>query len=422
MNWLSEQPYRLFGSAALSGILVLVSTFNSPGQPRSADLKPTIILISIDGLRYDYLERFRPPALTELARNGVRAKWMIPSFPTKTFPNHYTIVTGLYPENHGLVENNVYDFGKVFTMSDRAEVQNPRWWGGEPIWVTAEKQGQRAAAYFWPGSEAKIGGVYASYWQTFNDRVPGAMRIDAVLEYLDKPVKERPTFVTTYFSTVDTVSHEFGPESAETKYAVLEVDALIERLMTGLRRRKIDDRVNVLIVSDHGMATYRARDAVFLDDHFDFEDAEQIVWTSEIVQIFPKPGKLETIYAKVKDLQRTTCRKKEDMPTRLNYSTGKRVAPIICSSDLGWQTTSRKRWSDWTRNIDDLDRPRGAHGHDNRYQEMQATFLAHGPAFKSGYVAEPFPNVDLYNLMCRILGLRPAENDGDLRRVSGMLR
>lgn len=405
-------------------LLAVIATFaplTAGAQPRIRDLKPTVILISLDGFRYDYVDRYKPPAISALARTGVRAKWMIPSFPTKTFPNHYTVATGLYPQNHGIVENNVYDFGTVFTMSKREEVQNPRWWLGEPIWVTAEKQGQIAASYFFVGTETMIQGEAPTVWRAYNGRVPNNMRVDKVLELFDKPQKERPTMYSMYFSTTDDVGHEFGPDAEETKYAVWEVDGHIARLMAGLRRRGIDDQVNIIIVSDHGMANYYPKQATFLDDHFDFDDTERILWTNEIVQIFPKPGKLDAIYSKVKDLKHATCWKKGEIPERLHYNDGPRVAPLICSSEVGWITTSHKRWDDWYKDLDDTSRPRGAHGYDNKYQEMQATFIAHGAAFKRGYTAEPFPNVDVYNIMARILGLKPAKNDGEMNRVKGML-
>lgn len=412
---------KLFRIAFAAFVLVYIA-FALPAAAQPKDLKPTVILISLDGFRWDYVDRFKPPALSRMAKEGVRAKWMIPSFPTKTFPNHYTVVTGLYPAHHGIVENNVYDFGTVFTMSKREEVQDARWWLGEPIWVTAEKQGQRASSYFWPGSEAKIEDTYATYWRNYNGRVPGDMRIDKVLSYFDEPADKRPTMITTYFSTTDDVGHEFGPDSEEIKYGVWEADKYIERLMDGLKKRKLDDRVNVIIVSDHGMANFYAKQVTYLDDIINFDDTERILWTNEIQQIFPKAGKLDAIFAKLKDLKHTTCWKKADIPERLHYADGKRVAPIVCSSELGWITTSHKRWDEWYKDLDDVDRPRGAHGYDNRYQEMQATFIARGPAFRRGYTAEPFPNVDVYNIMCKILGLRPAKNDGDMNRVKAMLR
>ena len=386
------------------------------------DLRPTVVLVSLDGFRYDYLEKFNPPTLRRLAGAGVRAKWMIPSFPTKTFPNHYTIATGLYPSNHGLVENNVYDFGTVFSMSKRAEVQNPRWWLGEPIWVTAEKQGQIAASYFFVGTETMIRGEAPTFWRTYDGDVPPQMRVDKALSWLDLPVEKRPTMITLYFSDVDDAGHAFSPDAEETKYAVWNVDSYVERLWKGLEKRGIEDRVNLIIVSDHGMAPVDLRKTTFLDDHFDFELTERILWTNEIVQIFPKAGRLEEIYAKIKNLPHVACWRKAEIPERLNYRASPRIAPIVCSSEEGWITTSRKRYKDWTADLTDIERPRGAHGYDNRYQSMQAIFIAHGEAFKKNLVVEPFENVNVYNIMCSILGLTPAKNDGRFETVREMLK
>lgn len=418
---MSKHRYSL-GRWRFAVLLYFIFAASVFAQTKIKDLKPTVILISIDGMRSDYLDRFKPPALTRVANEGVRAKWMIPSFPTKTFPNHYTIATGLYPAHHGIVENNVFDFDTVFTMSKREEVRNPRWWGGEPIWVTAQKQGQLSGSYFFVGTEAPIERINLWKSRYYNGRVPNNMRVDKVLSWLDNPISYRPTMITLYFSDVDDAGHEFGPDAEETKYAVWDVDASIDRLMSGLRLRGIDKLVNVIIVSDHGMARVDVRNVTFLDDHFDFDDAERILWTGEIVQIFPKPGKQDSIFEKIKGLPHVTCWKKADIPERLHYRDGKRVAPIICSSQEGWSTSNHKRYDDWMKDVDDPTQPRGAHGYDNALESMRATFIAHGAAFKKGFVSEPFPNVDVYELMCKILGLKPAPNDGSLDRVRSMLR
>ncbi len=252
--------------------------------------------------------------------------------------------------------------------------------------------------------------------------MPNTLRVDKVLSWLDLPVEKRPTMISMYFSNTDDAGHEFGPDSEETRYAALEVDELIARLVDGLKARGIEQRVNLIIVSDHGMAPVYAKDVTFLDDHFDFALADRILWTNEIQQIFPKDGNTDAIFDKIKALPHVTCWKKGTLPERLHYNHGKRVAPIVCSSELGWITTSHRRYDAWSANLDEPDRPRGAHGYDNRYQEMQATFIAHGPAFKRGYVAEPFENVNVYELMCKILGLRPAKNDGSVDKVRPMLR
>ena len=405
-------------------VLLFTAAANVPAQQRIEDLKPTVILIALDGFRYDYIEKFQTPVLNRLSRDGVRAKWLIPSFPTKTFPNHYTVATGLYPENHGIVENSVYDFGEVFKIDDRRQVQDPRWWLGEPIWVTAERQGQVAGSYFFVGSEAPISGTRPTYWRTYNGKVPPEMRIDKLLSWFDLPVTKRPTVMTIYFSDTDDAGHEFGPNAEETRYAALNADGYVGRIFDGLRARGIDNKVNLIIFSDHGMAARDQRNAVVMDDYIDTKDkslADPVLTSGEIWQIFPKPGKEKFIIDRLKSMKHATCWRKADIPSRLHYNSGARVAPVICSPEEGWNLTTRDRFES-AKKSDDFDKIRGAHGYDNRYESMRATFVAHGPAFKKGHLAEPFENVHVYELMCKILGLKPAKNDGDLGKVRGLLR
>jgi predicted AlkP superfamily pyrophosphatase or phosphodiesterase len=227
-----------------------------------------------------------------------------------------------------------------------------------------------------------------------------------------------------YFSATDDVGHEFGPDAEEIKYSVWEVDEYIARLMDGLKKRGIDKKVNVIITSDHGMAAVDQHNAVVMDDYFDTTNkqlADPIITTGEIWQIFAKPGKEAGLMLALKDIKNANCWRKADMPERFHYSEGRRIAPIICLADEGWFMTSRERY-ETQKKSDDFDKIRGAHGYDNRYQSMQATFIAHGEAFKRGYVATQFANIEVYNIMCKILGLTPAKNDGDLDRVKDMLR
>ena len=407
---------------ALSLCLITFLPFIQAQVKPVKDLKPTVILISLDGFRYDYLDKYSPKSLNMLAKNGVRAKWMIPAFPTKTFPNHYSIATGLYPEHHGIVENNIYDFGAVFTLDKRSEVQNPRWWLGEPIWVTAEKQGQIAASYFFPGTETVIQGVRPTFFREYNGKVPNDLRVDTILSWLDLPPEKRPTILTLYFSDVDDAGHEFSPDAEETRYAVLNVDENIGRLVDGLKQRKILGKANIIIVSDHGMATVNRNNSIFLDDIFDFDKTDKILWTGEIVQIFPKAGEEESI---IQNLQTTikhaTCWRKSEIPARLHYQASPRIAPVVCSADEGWILTNHKRFEEW-REKDELKGLRGAHGYDNTLESMRATFIAHGAAFKKGLVVEPFENVEIYNLMAKILSLKPAKNDGNFENVKNILR
>jgi predicted AlkP superfamily pyrophosphatase or phosphodiesterase len=380
------------------------------------DLRPTVILVSLDGFRFDYLEKYQPPNLLSLARDGVQAKWMIPSFPSKTFPNHYTIATGLYPQNHGIVENNVFDkgFNATFTMSNREEVQNGRWWLGEPIWVTAEKQGLRTGPLFWPGSEAEIAGARPAYWKPYDGKMANEARVDTILSWLDLPPAERPTFLSLYFSDVDSAGHDFSPDAIETRNAVLKVDTDLGMLVDGLKARGIFAQVNLIIVSDHGMATQDPKDAVILDELVDTNLAEKILWSSEIVSIFPNPGKEDAIYEslKAKLPPQAKVYRKAEMPGRFHYSNSPRIAPLLVLPEEGWTVTTRKRF-DEMKAKDRKNGLRGGHGYDNELPSMRAIFIAHGSAFKKGSLIEPFENVQVYNVMIRILGLRPAPNNGD---------
>lgn len=406
----------------IAWMLVAAFVLAGFGQKPIKDLRPTVILISLDGFRYDYIDKYEAPTIRRLANEGVRAKWMIPSFPTKTFPNHYTVVTGLYPANHGLVENNVFDFDTVFTMSKREEVENPRWWGGEPIWVTAESQGQIAASFFWVGSEAKVKDRQPTHWRRYDGKVPNEERVDTVLSWLDLPQEKRPTMITLYFSDTDDAGHRSGPDSEDVRNAVKKVDGDIARLVEGLRKRKIDGKANIIITSDHGMAAVPAGNVVYMYRELRSEWLErEPITTGEIWQLWPKADKIDEMMTALAKLENTTCWRKADIPDRLNYKHGARVAPVICSAKQGWSMSANKR-PPRIPTVPEDGKVRGAHGFDNAYQEMQATFIAHGRAFKKRKTVEPFANVEVYNVMCKILGIKPAPNDGDLRRVKSILR
>jgi len=407
---------RLTHPLLTTSVLLTACLWGCVQSNRIKDLRPTVILISLDGFRSDYLEKYQPLNLSSLAREGVQARWMIPAFPSKTFPNHYTIATGLYPQNHGIVENNVFDksFNAMFTMSKREEVQNGRWWLGEPIWITAEKQGQKSAPYFWPGSEAEIAGKRPTYWKPYETGVPNQTRVDTILSWLDLPSNDRPTFLGLYFSDIDSAGHDFSPESIETRNAVQKVDSELGRLIDGLKARGIFAQINLVIVSDHGMAPQDPADTIVLDELFDVRLAERIIWTSEIVSIFPREGSENAIYQalKAKMPPQAKVYRKSEMPARYHYSNSPRIAPLLVLPDEGWTLTTRTKL-DEAKAKGHQNGLRGGHGYDNELPSMRAVFIAHGSAFKKGVVIEPFENIHIYNMMTRILGLSPAPNDGD---------
>lgn len=394
----------------------------SSSEKESADTTPSdspiVILVSIDGFRWDYLDIHDAPTLQRLAREGVQAEALIPSFPTKTFPNHYTIVTGLYPENHGIVANTMYDpeFDASFSLGNRAAVADGRWWQGEPIWVTAEKQGLKSAPYFWPGSEAEIKGLRPSYWEPYDGQVSGEARVDRVLSWLDLPLDDRPSFLSLYFSDVDSQGHRFGPTSTETAEAIKVIDSYLSRLIEGLSERNLLDVTNIIVVSDHGMTPTSTERVVILDDLINLEDVYIVDW-DPILAMNPRDGKLDEVYQSLKQSPHLSAYLKEDIPDTLHYQNHRRIPSIIGIANDGWSITSRAAIE---RNPQRFNG--GSHGYDNRLEKMGALFIAHGPAFKKAVKVGPFANIHIYNLMAHVLGLYPASNDGDLESVKHLLR
>lgn len=387
-------------------------------QKGGSDIKPTVILISFDGFRWDYMEKTDTPNLHALAKDGVRAKRMIPSFPSKTFPNHYTIVTGLYPENHGIVSNRMWDpsLNKSFVYKDSLSNTEDVWWGGEPIWITAVKQGQISATYFWPGSEAVIGGFRPTFYKSYDGKVPDTSRVDQVLQWLDMPVQERPTLITLYFSHTDEIGHRYGPESKEILPAIRAMDSMIGRLSDGLKARKLFDKINIIVTADHGFAGVSSDSLIFLDDYIDMNQVMAIMETP-VVGLRSKDGDNQKLFSTLKGIHpRMHVFTKENMPARFHFTNNDRISPVILVADEGWSITTRSYYNK-NRNYDFG----GSHGYDNELVCMGAVFVAHGPAFRKGYLEEPFYNIHLYELMCRILGLKPAPNDGSIEAVKDML-
>lgn len=399
-------------------LAVLFAACVRPAVSGPPPVEPTVVLISIDGFRHDYLERYAPPTLSAIARAGVRAKALIPAFPTKTFPNHYTAVTGLYPAHHGIIANNMYDpaMGAYFSLSRRDAVADARWWGGEPIWVTAEKQGQRAATLFWPGSEAAIGGVRPSYWLPYEHGMPGAERIDQVLAWLDLPAGERPTFLTLYFSDVDEAGHDHGPESAETGAAVAAVDRHLARLVEGLEARGLRDEVNLVLISDHGMAATSPERLIVLDDYID-PDAAQIVDLNPVLMLNPKPGQEDLLYEGLKRAPHLSVYRRDEVPEPLHFRGHPRIPALIAIADEGWTITTR---SAVARGLERFHG--GNHGYVPDAPSMGGLFVADGPAFRDSLEIGPFDIVHLYNLLAAVLRLEPAPNDGGTGLLGTVLR
>ncbi|WP_133479334.1 ectonucleotide pyrophosphatase/phosphodiesterase [Cognatilysobacter segetis] len=378
------------------------------------------ILVSIDGLRAGDVARGRMPNLDALARDGVRAEGMRPSYPSLTFPNHYTLVTGLRPDRHGLVHNTVDDarLGR-FTMDDEVAVGDARWWdaGGEPIWSSAEKAGIRTATMFWPGSAAPIGGVRPSEWRPFDESFAGTARVDTVLGWLDRPAATRPRLVTLYFEDVDHAEHDRGPDSADAEKARQTVDGYLGRLRQGLAARGLAGRVNLVVVSDHGMATVAPGHAVAVEDMVPADVATNIT-TGQSLGFRPLPGReAEAERRLLGRHDHYECWTRATMPARWHYGANPRVPPIVCQMDEGWNGDRAAKIARRPAG-----RTTGSHGYDPALPSMRATFVASGPSFRRGVVLPVIDNVDVYPMLARIVGVAPQPNDGDPAALLPALR
>jgi predicted AlkP superfamily pyrophosphatase or phosphodiesterase len=408
---------RVAARGVFARALLVVALGTLAGCTARADRAP-VILVGLDGFGWDLPARGATPHLAEIAARGVRAEWLVPIFPTKTFPNHYSIATGLYAEHHGIVSNNMYDsvFAARFSLGNREAVQDGRWWEGEPVWVTAEKAGLTAAAFFWPGTEADIQGIRPTFWRPYVHRTPNDERIDQVLAWLDLPEAERPALITTYFADVDEAAHVFGMDAPETAAAIREVDRAVGRLIRGLEARGLLDRVNLVLVSDHGM-TPRSRDRViFLDDFIDLADVEVIDW-SPVAAIRPLEGREGEVYRGLRGAHpHLQVYRKAEIPERWHYRDHRRILPILAVADEGWAISTREYFASHPNAYGGA-----THGYDNAARSMQATFIAAGPDFRQGAVVPPFQNIHVYELLCHLLGLAPAPNDGSLDSVRVLL-
>jgi predicted AlkP superfamily pyrophosphatase or phosphodiesterase len=398
----------------LRPFIALVLLFVALASPAAAAERPITILVSIDGFRADYLARGVTPVLSELAAQGARAA-MRPSFPSKTFPNHYALVTGLRPDRNGMVENTLEDAaipGVTFKMSNREAVQDRRWWDeGEPIWVTAERAGILTAPVFWPGSEAPIHGVRPTYFLAFDKTVTSEARADKTLSWLDLPAERRPKFLTLYIEVVDSAGHDFGPDAPETNAAIAEADAAVGRLVAGLKARGQD--ANLAIVADHGMAPVSLERRLFIDDLLP-KDAYRMLAGGAFMTLYPAAGREnEVASALLKTHDHVQCWAKADIPVRFHYGKNPRVAPFFCLPDTGWTLTTR----DYKPSKPEL----GNHGFDPYSPEMAAIFIANGPAFRPGVTLPAFDNVSVYPLLARLVGVTPAPNDGRLGDVAAAL-
>ena len=407
----------------LAALWLLLCAGGAAAQPSAPATRPDlVVLVSIDGFRPQFLKRGLTPTLAALARDGVVAPdGMRSSFPTLTFPNHYTLVTGLRPDRHGIVANSFEDParpGESFRYTDADDTADGRWWeGGEPIWTTAGKAGLRSATLFWPGSEAKIGGRRPDRWAHFDDAYPPERRVDMVLDWLDLPPGKRPDLVTLYFDQLDHDAHHDGPDSKAVDADLRRLDAAIARLIAGLKVRKVWKHTNLVLVADHGHAPASRDRVVFIDDWGLPAGAVRQIGGGPFGQYaLSGPDAEAAALAMTAPHPHVTCWRRRDVPARLYYGANPRVADIVCLSDMGWEVSTREAAAKITHFSV------GEHGWDPDEPLMHALFLAHGPAFRRGVRVASFDNVDIQPLLGRLLGVAVPQGDGSFAALAGGLR
>ncbi|GKT42405.1 putative quercetin 2,3-dioxygenase [Colletotrichum spaethianum] len=395
---------------------------------------PTTIIISLDGFRADFLQRGITPRLSAFVNEGVSPKYMLPAFPSVTFPNHYTLATGLHPESHGVVGNTFWDpdMQAEFYYTDPSRSLDPKWWKGEPFWVTAERQGIRSAIHMWPGSEAHILGVEPTFMDKFNGKEPLDNKVSRILEFLDKPGMEdktakvedmRPQLIAAYVPNVDADGHRYGPNSTEIRVTIETTDTMMDKLFLGLEQRNLTGIVNVIVVSDHGMATTDTTRLMQLED---LVDTSKIAHTDgwPLYGLRPKnPDDLQGLYDGLVEKAKTNPNfdvylRDVNMPERYHFSNNKRIAPLWIVPKAGWAIVTKDEM-DVAKALKDgsVYHPRGLHGYDHEHPLMRAIFIARGPAFPHppNSQIDVFQNINVYNILCDSVGLIPEPNNGTLR-------
>jgi predicted AlkP superfamily phosphohydrolase/phosphomutase len=439
-------------TSALQSLLVVLATFGAvscaapekrpveaiatsaellyaPEARNSAQLAeaPYVVLVSIDGFRHDYATKFQAPHLTRIGETGVIADSLVPVYPSKTFPNHYSIVTGLYANHHGIVSNEFYDPTRdsVYSLPNRQAVEDGSWYAGEPLWTAIEKQGGVTASYFWVGSEADIGGAHPNYYYRYNEQTPNEMRVARVLEWLQLPPERRPHFIAMYFSDVDSAGHRYGPDANETRDAVLKIDAEIGKLQDGLAALKLP--INLIIVSDHGMQKLDPQKTIILDETPELAAKLakfRALGRGPQMLLYLNKGENRKLIAETKSLLDRLAKKKggvfraRSTPGELkalHYDGTARVGDIVIEPTPPWSVGFKSQPAYTTG---------GNHGWDpSKTKDMHGIFYAIGPAFKGSTRLPSFENVNVYPLVLEILGLKTLQNiDGRLAPTRPALR
>ena len=385
-----------------------------PWQALAAGRDTYTVIISLDGLRWDYLDAYDVPFMQQLAREGVKAV-MQPSFPSKTFPNHYTLATGLVPDHHGIIANSFWDRegGVEYSLKNKVTRADGKYYGGDPVWLTAKHQGVKTATVFWVGSDVAIQGEHPTYWRDYQtQQLDFTGRVDEIIRLLKMPEKDRPHLVMAYFEEPDRSGHDHGPMHRLTRRAMEDMDLLLSNLWARIQLLPIADKVNLIITGDHGMTSVDPKRFVDIDDVLPKH------WYDRFCNDYPTliyasaPQYVDSICEAMQHVDHVRAWKAADIPAYLNYGTNKNMGDVVVLPDVGWLFADKPS-----------KKQRGSHGFDHTAADMQVGFRAVGPDFKVGYEkADRFRNVCVYPLLCYLLGVTPSPNDGSLDEVRDMLR
>ena len=372
------------------------------------------VIISLDGLRWDYLDTYDVPFMNQLAREGVKAV-MQPSFPSKTFPNHYTLATGLTPDHHGIIANIFWDRekGVEYSLSNKETRADSHYYGGDPVWLTAKHQGVKTATVFWVGSDVAVKGEYPTYWRDYQtEQLDFESRVDEIIRLLSLPEQDRPHLVMAYFEEPDRSGHDNGPMHRNTRLAVENMDLLLSKLWARIQLLPFADKVNFIVTGDHGMASVDPKRFVDIDDVLPKRWYERFCNDYPTLIYASAPQYIDSICDALQRVDHIRAWKRADIPAYLGYGTDKNMGDVVVLPDVGWLFADKPS-----------KKQRGSHGFDHTAADMQVGFRAIGPDFKVGYVkADRFRNVCVYPLLCYLLGVTPSPNDGSLEEVRDLLK
>jgi len=407
MNLLKSRSFLFL---IISGLIVFYGNLSAQSSRNQ-----TTVILSLDGFRWDYPEKVYTPSLNLIAAEGVKAVSLIPSFPSKTFPNHYTIATGLVPDHHGLVNNAFYDpvTQKSFSIGNKTERFNPAFYGGEPIWITAQNQGLRTASFFWVGTDVAIQGKQPDIWKQYDGDVPFIQRIDTIIKWLSLPADQRPRLVMAYYHEPDGVGHDYGPDDKRTLKVIHELDSLVGIFLNRIKQLPDGKNINFIVVADHGMGAISSERNIVLRDYIPESWPVKIEGGTPNFNLYAEGTWIDSVYLSLRKAAHLKVWKPSEVPAYLNYGANPRVGNIIVVADSAWAVTIQKPKTGYTG---------GTHGYDINDTDMHAIFYASGPAFKENFVHPSFQNIHIYPLLAYLLGINPAPTDGDLEQVITMLK